>query len=138
MVTKLNINPDNIIIYGKSIGTCAAVDLATNRKVKGVILQSAILSLFNICFKTRFILPFDSFCNFYKVKKISCYIFFIHGTADPIVPFYHGMLLYKNCNFKVNPYWVENGKHNDLELLDTNKFNQHITSFIIFLKNLDN
>lgn len=136
IVNKLRIDPDNLIVYGKSIGSCAAVDLASNRKFKGVILQSAIVSLFNICFKTRFIFPFDSFCNLHKLKKITCHIFFIHGTSDPIVPFYHGLQLYKKSNFKVNPYWVLNGKHNDLEIIDTCKFNQHITSFVNFLKNL--
>lgn len=133
IINTLKIKPENLIVYGKSIGTCAAVELAITRKVKGVILQSALLSLFNICFKTRYVLPFDSFCNIKKIRKVPCYVFFIHGTHDNIVPFYHGMKLYESCVFKVNPYWVINAKHNDVELIENNKFNQSIISFIEFL-----
>ncbi|CRG93107.1 alpha/beta hydrolase, putative [Plasmodium gallinaceum] len=137
MVNNLNIKPDSIVIYGKSIGSCAAVELASNRIVKGIILQSAILSLLNICFKTRFIFPFDSFCNINKIKNIPCYIFFIHGTEDKIVPFYHGISLYEKCKLKVHPYWVIDGKHNDIEIIENEKFNEHIKSFLNFLINLD-
>ncbi|SCM23173.1 alpha/beta hydrolase, putative [Plasmodium chabaudi chabaudi] len=135
MVNTLNIKPETIILYGRSIGSCAAVDIAINRKVKGVILQSAILSLFNICFKTRYILPFDSLCNIKKIDMIPCYVFFIHGMNDKIVPFYHGLALYEKCKMKVCPYWVVNGKHNDVELIDNNKFNENIKFFLNFLNN---
>ncbi|VWU48580.1 alpha/beta hydrolase, putative [Hepatocystis sp. ex Piliocolobus tephrosceles] len=133
MVNDLNIQPENIIVYGKSIGTCAALDLAIKKKVKGLILQSAILSLLNICFKTRFILPFDSFCNIKKIDKVPCFVFFIHGTDDKIVPFSHGLTLYEKCKLKVHPYWAIDAKHNDIELVENNKFNENIKSFLNFL-----
>ncbi|ANQ05870.1 Uncharacterized protein PCOAH_00001800 [Plasmodium coatneyi] len=135
MVNVLNINAESIVLYGKSIGSCAAIDIAIMRKVKGIILQSALMSLLNICFKTRFILPFDSFCNIKKIGMVPCFAFFIHGTDDKIVPFYHGLSLYEKCKLKVHPYWVVGGKHNDIELIETKKFNQGIKSFLKFLRN---
>ncbi|GAB64489.1 alpha/beta hydrolase, partial [Plasmodium cynomolgi strain B] len=111
MVNVLNIKAESIVLYGKSIGSCAAIDIAIVRKVKGIILQSALMSLLNICFKTRFILPFDSFCN---IKKS----------------------LYEKCKLKVHPYWVVGGKHNDIELIENKKFNDSIKSFLKFLRNV--
>ncbi len=38
----VNIRPENVILYGQSIGTVAAVDLATKERFGGVILHGTL------------------------------------------------------------------------------------------------
>ena len=62
----------------------------------------------------------DIFKNQDKIKKVTDYpVFFIHGRKDNVVPFAHGEYLYKECinvnQFVVEPFWVDNCGHNDIE-----------------------
>ena len=60
--TKYNLAPNQIILYGQSIGTVAAVDLATRYDVAGVILHSPLMSGMRVAFpETRRTWFFDPF-----------------------------------------------------------------------------
>lgn len=48
--TKYNIPPENIILYGQSIGTVPTVDLATRYQVGAVILHSPLMSGMRVAF----------------------------------------------------------------------------------------
>lgn len=65
LCTRYNLRPDQIIIYGQSIGTAAAVDLATRHEVAGVILHSALMSGMRVAFpETRRTWCFDPFARY--------------------------------------------------------------------------
>ncbi|KII65234.1 Alpha/beta hydrolase domain-containing protein 17C [Thelohanellus kitauei] len=50
MISNLKIKPENVIVFGQSIGSVAALHLAANQMVAGVILQSALASGFRLVF----------------------------------------------------------------------------------------
>lgn len=60
--TKYHVRPEKIILYGQSIGTVAAIDLATRYAVAGVILHSPLMSGMRVAFPdTRRTWFFDPF-----------------------------------------------------------------------------
>ena len=60
--SRYNARPDKIILYGQSIGTAAAVELATQYEVAGVILHSPLMSGMRVAFPdTRRTWCFDPF-----------------------------------------------------------------------------
>ena len=48
--TRYGISPDNIILYGQSIGTVPAIDLASRFECAGVILHSPLMSGMRVAF----------------------------------------------------------------------------------------
>ncbi|XP_053977036.1 alpha/beta hydrolase domain-containing protein 17B isoform X3 [Hylaeus anthracinus] len=60
--TRYGINPDNIILYGQSIGTVPTVDLAARYEVGAVVLHSPLMSGMRVAFpKTKRTWFFDAF-----------------------------------------------------------------------------
>lgn len=47
---RYGISPDNIILYGQSIGTVPTVDLASKYEVAAVILHSPLMSGLRVAF----------------------------------------------------------------------------------------
>uniref|UniRef100_A0A6J0SJJ4 Alpha/beta hydrolase domain-containing protein 17A n=1 Tax=Pogona vitticeps TaxID=103695 RepID=A0A6J0SJJ4_9SAUR len=115
--TRYGISPENIILYGQSIGTVPTVDLASRYECAAVILHSPLTSGMRVAFpETKKTYCFDAFPNIDKVARITSPVLFIHGTEDEVIDFSHGLALYERCPKAVEPLWVEGAGHNDIEL----------------------
>ena len=93
----LNFDENNIIVYGFSLGTGVAFDLACNKNYNfaGLILQSPFLSIVRTMYNTKKTKYFDLFNNCDKAKLLNVKTLFIHGNRDKIVPYIHGRILSK-------------------------------------------
>lgn len=112
LIYDLKIDPNRIILLGRSIGSGAAVELALKHKVAGLIIESGCVSAFRI--RTRIpLVPFDKFNNIVKIKKIHCPILVMHGKNDKIIPFWHGQALFNKANPPKMHLWVDGANHND-------------------------
>jgi len=86
--SKLNFPSINFIIYGRSLGTAMALQLASIHPPKQLILETPFYQLKQDRFK--FFIPFGlkyRFPNYEYIQKITCPITIFHGTNDPIIPF---------------------------------------------------
>ncbi|XP_040581495.1 alpha/beta hydrolase domain-containing protein 17B [Lepeophtheirus salmonis] len=120
--TKYSVSPENIILYGQSIGTVPTVDLASRVEVGAVILHSALMSGMRVAFpQTKRTWCFDAFPSIDKVPKVASPVLVIHGTEDEVIDFSHGIAIYEKCPRAVEPLWVEGAGHNDVEL-----YNQYL------------
>ena len=84
---NLSIDPESIILFGRSIGSGPTCYLAEKYPVAGVILHSPLASILRVVVNIRWTLPFDYFPNVDRVAKMECPVFVIHGTRDEIIPF---------------------------------------------------
>lgn len=126
-----------IVPYGRSIGTAPSIYLATQTAVRGVVLQSPMMSIYRIPFRFRFTLPGDVFANIDKVGNVRCPVFIIHGTRDEIVPVWHGQGLYDVCKRKgtaYDAYVIEGADHNNLEAQAGEAFYERFTRFLNHLE----
>ncbi|XP_076341011.1 alpha/beta hydrolase domain-containing protein 17B-like [Tachypleus tridentatus] len=115
--TKYGVSPENIIVYGQSIGTVPTVDLASRYEVGAVILHSPLTSGMRVAFpNTKRTWFFDAFPSIDKIHKVSSPVLVIHGTEDEVIEFSHGLAIYERCPRAVEPLWVEGAGHNDVEL----------------------
>ena len=119
LTENLNISPDNIILYGRSIGSGPSSYLAEKYDVAGVILHSPLMSALRVIFNLRWTLPFDKFPNIDRMPNIDCPVFIIHGRRDEIVPFYHARELHNGTKHKYPPYYVDGAGHNNVEKFAT-------------------
>ena len=132
---KNNIPDSKIIVYGESLGTGVAVEIAKNNNISGLILESPFTSLIDMG-KIQF--PFlpvkiilkDKFDNQSKIAEVECPILFMHGQDDKVVPFYMSQNLIKRSKTKTNFYSPANDGHM-MEFNDELK--RKIKSFILSL-----
>lgn len=110
---------DQIIIYGRSIGTGVAVDLCTRYPARALVLESGYTSLVNLG-KQRlpWLLPQlllrTKFQNIEKISAVQCPVLFIHGSDDNLIPASESQQLYDATRSRKKLVIVEGGGHNDL------------------------
>ncbi|KAB0405115.1 hypothetical protein E2I00_016436 [Balaenoptera physalus] len=116
-ILRYGVSPENIILYGQSIGTVPTVDLASRYECAAVILHSPLMSGLRVAFPdTRKTYCFDAFPSIDKISKVTSPVLVIHGTEDEVIDFSHGLAMYERCPRAVEPLWVEGAGHNDIEL----------------------
>ena len=115
----LNLNniPDkNIILYGESLGTAVAVDLAKDHNFAGIILESPFTSMVTLAQKYYPYLPVkillkDTYESENKLNKINIPILIMHGHKDTIVPFEMGKEMFNKSNDPKYKYFNEVDDH---------------------------
>lgn len=122
------IPPEKIIVHGRSLGGAVAIDLASRKKIGGLIVESSFISAFRVLTKIQ-IFPFDKFQNINKIKDVSCPILFIHGRKDTIVPFWHGEKLFAAANEPKFSFWIDEGSHNNIYSVNKTAYLQKIRDF---------
>jgi abhydrolase domain-containing protein 17 len=128
LTQKLKVPATRIISYGRSVGAAMAIELATKRKVAGVIAQSPFVTAFRVMTQIPLLL-FDKFTNIKKIKQINCPLLVIHGTADAIIPLWHGRRLYETALEPKYKLWVKGAGHNNLIQVANDDFWQAIKAF---------
>ena len=100
---KKGVEEQNIIIYGESLGTGVAVEIAQNKNFAGIILESPFTSMVDAGKDKYPFLPVkillkDKYESYKKIKNINIPILIMHGKVDKIVPFSMGKKLYELAN----------------------------------------
>ena len=111
-----HVPPEQVIVYGYSLGGGPAVELAAQQRVAGLVLQSAFTSAFAVetDWGAALFAPFDLFRNRAKIARIGCPLLIFHGTYDKVVPFEHGERLYAGAREPKRVVAVEAAGHNDI------------------------
>ena len=113
LVRELGSSPGEIIALGRSVGGGVAMHLACREKLAGLILEGSFITAFRVITRIPLV-PFDKFRNIDKIKKVKCPVLIIHGKDDRMVPFRHGVKLFKTANEPKLKFWVDGAGHNDL------------------------
>ena len=100
---KKGIDKKDIILYGESLGTGVAIELASKKDYFGVILESPYTSMVDMGKRFYPFLPIsilqrDRYNSIQKIKKVKTPILVLHGKADLLVPFYMGKKIYEIAN----------------------------------------
>jgi len=110
--------PHQIIIYGRSIGTGPASQLASVKPCKKLILETPYYSIDALA-KSYFpiypvkLLTRYSFPVIEHLKKTQVPSYVIHGTKDEVIPYKQALRL-KKGNPSTHLITIEEGKHNNL------------------------
>jgi len=121
---ELALPANKIIIYGESIGTGVAVQMATEYKLAALILQSPFLSMasaasYHYPWLPVNLLLMDRFDSQSKMANVHSPLLLFHGENDGIVPITDGKELFIRGNeSKKSIYFPDTGHNNfNLELL---------------------
>jgi fermentation-respiration switch protein FrsA (DUF1100 family) len=130
----LHVPPTRIVIYGWSLGSAVAVDLAAHVDEAAVVLEGAPASLVAIgarrypLFPIRLIMrnPFESIA---KVEQVHSPMLFLHSPEDEIVPYEDGHRLYDRARPPKRFVDVRGG-HIDANQVDEAVFFSAIRAFL--------
>ena len=131
-MARAKFSKDRIIIYGKSLGTGVATQLASVRDCKRVILETPYYSMDALLKHYAFIYPVSwmtkfHFPSYQYVKHIEAPITLFHGTKDEVIPYRQAVRLARE-NPGVKLVTIERGKHNNLN--DSPLFHQQLNSIL--------
>jgi fermentation-respiration switch protein FrsA (DUF1100 family) len=115
-VSTLKIPPSRLVLYGRSVGSGPATDLASRVPVGGLVLESAFVSAFRVLTRVS-LLPFDRFHNLRHIRRVRGPVLVIHGTDDEVIPVSHGRRLYEAAGQPKQALWIEGAHHNDVALV---------------------
>lgn len=97
LIERQDVDPTKIILFGRSVGGGAVCALAAQRPSAALILMSAFISVRS--FAKRYLAPAvlirDPFDNLSVVRKYKGPTLVIHGKFDEVIPYSHGMTLYR-------------------------------------------
>jgi uncharacterized protein len=146
--------PSQRVIYGHSMGTGVAVDLASRlqapRDYGGLILESAFTSFKDIAqsagFFPRVLASFnnENFASIDKIAKVQAPVLMLHGTVDKTIPIANGQRLFAAVPAIVTPtttntatantnktfVTIEGGAHSDLHHIGATAYQTAVKLFI--------
>lgn len=128
LTQDLKIPAEKIIVYGRSVGGGSATDLASRQPVGGLILESTFTSAFRVVVPFP-LLPFDKFTNLDKLSQVRCPVLVMHGQADEVIPFQHGLALYAAAPEPKMSLWVTEATHNNFSWVAGERYRQTLLSF---------
>ncbi len=97
-VTNLKVDPQDVIIFGRSIGSGPSSYLASKKNIGALVLMSAFTSIRSVVkdlagsWATYLIK--ERFDNLNAISKVTCPTFIVHGQSDTLIPFNHSKQLH--------------------------------------------
>lgn len=134
LVEKERIAPERIILHGHSIGAAIAIEVALQKKVRSLVIESAFTSTKDMA-KTMALFALFSpvfpahYNNLEKIPRVSAPKLVIHGERDEIVPFAMGQKLFEAAASPKSFYPVKDAGHNDVFLVGGEKYFEAFAEF---------
>jgi len=107
-----------VVLYGESLGSGVAVQMATEHPVAGLVLEAAFVSITAIGARRYPFVPVhlllrDRFDNLAKIGRVRAPVLVVHGERDETVPARHGRRLAAAAE-RSEAHYVPAGGHADL------------------------
>jgi fermentation-respiration switch protein FrsA (DUF1100 family) len=105
-ITKTRgVRPSRVVLYGQSLGTAVAVDVASRQESAALILESGFSSASDLASTVVPVLPRrlhflakNRFESTRKLSSVRCPVLIVHGDPDMTIPTEHGRLLFSAAN----------------------------------------
>lgn len=111
------IDPSELIIMGESLGGAIAVELAAERPVSGLVLQSTFSSLKDVAevhfAKLSWLVDANKLNSTERIKYFQGALLQSHGTQDSTVPFSLGEKLFNAANEPKKFVRIQGAEHNN-------------------------
>jgi len=131
---KIGVDPDQIVIFGRSLGGAVAVDLAVKAPARALILESAFTSIRDMA---RVHFPFlpgflvsDMYESEKKIGRITTPTLFVHGEEDDLVPIAQGRRLFQAHPGPKEFFAIPRAAHNDTFLVGGSRYYQRLVNFV--------
>jgi len=137
LIKEKNRKPEDIVLFGKSLGSAVAIELATRQAFKGVIVESGFTSMSSVarshfpynCFPVSLML-LDRFDNGAKIAALLAPLLIRHGTEDRIVDKREGERLFEQAKAPKELYLIEGADHNNMHLINPQDYWESLAAWM--------
>ncbi len=122
-LAQAGVPPSRVVLYGESLGSAIAVQLATEmapgQPVAALVLESPFTSTADVAAHHYWYMPVrylvrDRFETERKIGSIGAPLFIVHGEEDRIVPVDHGRALFEAASEPKEARFIPAAGHNDI------------------------
>jgi fermentation-respiration switch protein FrsA (DUF1100 family) len=129
--------PERVVLYGQSLGTAAAVDVAARKPCGALVLESGLSSAGDMA---RTILPWlprfvarltrNKFDSVGKLARVGCPVLVAHGDRDEVIPVEQARALHAAAPEPKRLHVVSGAGHNNLTAVGGAKYMDAVADFI--------
>ena len=134
LVKSRKVPPRDLVLFGRSLGSALATDLAVKHSCRSLILESAYTNsqemarlLAPFLFDWRPSIPYD---NLGKIGQIKVPLLVIHGEDDEIIPVDMGRRVFAAAPEPKELYIIPYSHHNDTYLVGGKTYFERLRAFI--------
>ena len=138
LLVEKGVRPDQIILYGHSLGGAVAIELATRHpEAAGLIVESTFTSIREVAelnpfyrlFPLEWLIahPYDSIS---KMERLAIPVLFLHGTDDASIPHTMSHRLYERTPGEKRLAFILGGGHSNNARVDQERYLQEVSSFV--------
>ncbi|HVM89563.1 MAG TPA: alpha/beta fold hydrolase [Puia sp.] len=129
-LARTKYKPENIIIYGKSLGTGIASELASVRDCRYLILETPYYSMTSLVSHYFPVYPVKQMLHYHfpsneYLQNVTAPVIIFHGTDDAVVPYSNSTQLKRVLKPNDEYITIDGGNHNNLN------------GFVLFHQKLD-
>jgi hypothetical protein len=130
-------SPRQVVLYGQSLGTAAAADVASRRECGALVLESGLSSaadMAGVIFPRlpRFVrgLTKNKLDTAGKLPRVGCPVLVAHGDRDEVIPLAQGRRLFDAAPGRKSLRVVEGAGHNDLSNVGGERYIDSLAEFV--------
>lgn len=127
--------PDQIILFGRSLGGAVAIELATRVECAGLIVESSFTSakamgkLMFPYFPVGLLLK-HKFSSIDKIDRINCPLLVTHSKEDDMIPFQMGRALFEKAQGPKQLVQIA-GLHNERDYMQDSSYRNCVENILI-------
>jgi uncharacterized protein len=134
LVKEKGVDPARIVVFGRSLGSAVAAELALRRRAGALIIESGFSSISDIGRTYYPFMPVSLITRFHyatvdKVGSLALPKLFIHSPEDEIIPYDQGIKLYERAA-EPKEFLTLRGGHNEGFLLSGELYINGLHQFI--------
>ncbi|MGB5623101.1 MAG: alpha/beta hydrolase [Gammaproteobacteria bacterium] len=134
LIGTRDVQPDQIILFGRSLGASVAAWLAARREPLALIVESSFSSVPDIGQELYPWLPVRWLSRLRhataeSIREVRCPVLVIHSRDDEIIPFHHGQAIFDAAP-EPRDFVALHGSHNDGFIRDQQTYLQGLSAFL--------
>ena len=134
LTQERGVRPQDIVVFGRSVGASVAARLASEHEPAGLIVESSFTSVPDIAAELYWWLPARwlsrlSHATRDYVGDVRCPVLVVHSRDDEIIPFHHGEAILAAAP-EPKSLLVLRGTHNDAFIRDERTYLEGLREFL--------
>ncbi len=119
-LAQQGVTAERIVLYGESLGTGVAVQMAVERGCAALVLEAPYTSVAAVAQGRYWMFPvrhlvLDKFDSLSKIGRVRCPVFIMHGERDRIIPIRYGRELFQAASEPKEAKWFADGNHTNFD-----------------------
>lgn len=111
--------PKDIVLYGESLGTAVAIQIAKQREAKALVLEAPFTSTVDVGRRTWWFLPLnliltDQYRSIDHIRGVRRPVLIVHGERDTTIPVSQGRALFEAAHEPKKLVLFKEAGHSDL------------------------